>query len=73
VERDANANKKTGSSVRVRDAREELRRVDHCQAEKYGGVREGIRKKGRGRVDGESVYERRESSATSTSPLERRK
>ncbi|KAJ7240947.1 hypothetical protein C8J57DRAFT_1245065 [Mycena rebaudengoi] len=56
VERDASTNTKTGSSVRVRDVMEELRRVDHGQAEKYGSVRERIRKKGRGRVDGESVY-----------------
>jgi hypothetical protein len=40
VERDAGAKKKPGTWVRMRDATEERRRVDHSQAEEFRAVRE---------------------------------
>ncbi|KAJ7348082.1 hypothetical protein DFH08DRAFT_867332 [Mycena albidolilacea] len=58
----ASANEKTGLSV---DKKEEWGGVDHEETEGAGVARGEIRRKGRGGVDGERVYERRKVTRNS--------
>jgi hypothetical protein len=71
---------KEGPNEKTVDKKEELMGETKAGAEKCGGMPAKIRREGRGRVNGESVYERRESSANgkapralSSSPLLKRK